>query len=166
MKILPLLCCASILFFSCGGPPKGKVPDLEAGNFLIEEFQLALANSKEIVFIDSSKMGAAIDGSILNLHFFPNSKMKAWVYGNGFSEYRGTFVFPGNNRVEIHLEKQIWPELILSKNGDHFLLTRTDGLRSLTKYFYYKNDDGTRSLGDDGDIYPGAESKIFPFTQK
>jgi hypothetical protein len=166
MKNCLLLFCAFILLISCSKQTREQTKSSDTGNLLVEEFQHALSNKKEIVFKDSSHLGATTDGAILDLHFFTNSQLMAYTWGNGFSYYSGTYTFPGNNRVEIHLKDQNWPELVLSKEGERFQLKRTDGLRSLTKHIIFTNKDGTRSLINDGDIYPEAESRIFPFTQR
>ena len=166
MKRFFLVSCASILLFSCGEPSRELIPITDTGNLFVEELQLALGENEVIVFMDSSGMGAAMDRAILDLHFSPNFKLMAYTWGNGFSYHHGTYAFPGNNRVEIHLDDQDWPELILSKEGDRFLLKRADGLRSLTKHIVFTNKNGSRSLVNDGDIYPEAELRIFPFTQK
>ncbi len=166
MKLHLLLFWLTFLSLSCKEQSREFPPDSETGNSLANEFQLALKNKQEIVFIDSSNRGASMDGSILNLHFFENSKLHAYTYGNGFSNYLGSYAFPGNNRIEIQLKDQDWPELVLSKEGDRFFLRRRDGSRSLTNHIVFTDKDGTRSVISDGDIYPEAESRIFPLKQK
>lgn len=130
-------------------------------------FQEAIDRHGEIVFKDSSNLGADFDGSILTLHFLPNSKVLLHTWGNGFSNYSGTYAFTEHDGIELSLSNQSWPRLRLSREGDLFVLNRQDGLSSLTKSFIHTDlDNGVRTIVDDGDIYPEARSLIFPLTQR
>lgn len=154
---LPLLLAS--LFWGCK-------PDVERAD-LSKLFYEAINEHEEIVFKDSSNLGANIDGSILTLHFFPNSKVQLYTTGNGFSNYSGTYAFTGDDGIELSLGDQSWPPLRLSREGDLFILERQDGLRSLTKSFIHTDrENGIRTIVDDGDIYPEARPLIFPLTQR
>ena len=130
-------------------------------------FYEAINRHGEIVFKDSSNLGANMDGSILTLHFFPDSKVHLYTWGNGFSNYSGTYAFTAHNGIELSLGDQSWPRLRLTREGDVLSLEREDGLRSLTKSFIHTDrESGVRSIVDDGDIYPEARLSIFPLTQR
>lgn len=134
---------------------------------LSELFQEAVHRHGEMVFKDSSHLGADSDGSILTLHFLPDSKVWLYTWGNGFSYYSGTYTFTGPDELELSLDRQIWPRLRLAREGDVFILERADGLRSLTKsYVHTDGESGVRTVVDDGDIYPEARPFIFPLTQR
>jgi hypothetical protein len=130
-------------------------------------FQEAIDREGEVVFKDSSKLGADADGSILTLHFRPDTKVVLHTWGNGFSNYSGTYAFTEQNGIELSLENQSWPRLRLTREGDVFVLQRQDGLSSLTKsYVHTDRETGVRTIVDDGDIYPEARPLIFPLTQR
>ena len=155
--VLPLL-LASLL---CGCKS-----DTERADFS-KLFYDAINRRGEIVFKDSSNLGAEMDGSILTLHFLPDSKVHLYTWGNGFSNYSGTYAFTDHNGIELSLIDQSWPRLRFTRGGDLFILERQDGLRSLTKSYVHKDrENGIRTIVDDGDIYPEARPSIFPLTQR
>lgn len=144
----------------------GCKSDIERAD-LSKLFLEVINTHEEIVFKDSSNLGANIDGSILTLHFAPDSKVRLYTTGNGFSNYSGTYAFTENNGIELSLSDQSWPQLRLTREGDFFILERQDGLRSLTKSFIHTDrESGVRTIVDDGDIYPEARPLIFPLTQR
>ena len=154
--LLPLL---ASLFCGC-------TSDTERGD-LSKLFCEAINRHGEIVFKDSSNLGANTDGSILTLHFIPNSKVRLYTWGNGFSNYSGTYAFTEHNGIELSLSDQSWPRLRLTREGDLFILKRQDGLRSLTKSFIHTDrENEVRTIVDDGDIYPEARPLIFPLTER
>lgn len=130
-------------------------------------FHEAINRHGEMVFKDSSNLGADSDGSILSLHFLPDSKVWLYTWGNGFSNYSGTYTFTTPNEIELSLDRQIWPRLRLAREGGLFILERLDGLRSLTKSYVHTDlESGVRTIVADGDIYPEARLSIFPLTQR
>jgi hypothetical protein len=130
-------------------------------------FYEAINSHQEIVFKDSSNLGAKMDGSILTLHFFPNSKVRLYTWGNGFSNYSGTYAFTEHNGIELSIGDQSWPRLRLTREEDLFILDRLDGSKSLSKSFIHTDlKNGVRTIVDDGDIYPEARPLIFPLTQR
>lgn len=157
MKFALLLLLAS-LFWGCQS-------DIERAD-LSKLFYEAINRHEEIVLKDSSNLGANMDGSILTLHFFPNSKVRLYTWGNGFSNYSGTYAFTDQNEIELSLGNQSWPRLHLTSEGDFFILERQDGLKSLTKSFIHTDQNGVRTRVDDSDIYPEARPLIFPLTQR
>lgn len=153
---LPLL--AALL---CGCTSRTEQGDLS------KLFHEAIDRDGEIVFQDGSNLGADADGSILTLHFLPDAKVVLHIWGNGFSNYSGTYAFTEHNGIELSLSDQSWPRLRLSREGDLFRLQRQDGLSSLTKsYIHTDRATGVRTIVDDGDIYPEARPLIFPLTQR
>lgn len=140
-------------------------PEIERDG-LADRFEEAINRHGEIVFIDSSNLGASMDGSILSLHFLPDSRLYLYTWGNGFSNYSGTYAFIENNGIELFLDDQSWPRLRLSNKSDLFILERQDGHKSLTKSFIHTDQNGVRTNVDDGDIYPEARPLIFPLTQR
>ena len=133
---------------------------------MANQFVAAINERKEMVFIDSSKLGASMDGAILSLHFFPDSKVRLYTWGNGFSNYPGTYAFTGGNRIDLSFATQSWPPLRLLSRGNGFIIERQDGLKSLTKSYIHTDQIGVRTNVDDGDIYPDALPLIFPLTQR
>jgi hypothetical protein len=133
---------------------------------LADQFEEEINRHEEIVFIDSSNLGASMDGSILSLHFFPDSKIHLYTWGNGFSNSPGTYAFTENNGIELIFDDQSWPRLRLLNEGDLFILDRQDGLKSLTKSYIHTDQNGVRTKIDDADIYPEARPLIFPLTQR
>jgi len=132
---------------------------------LIRAFTEAV-DKQEMVFIDSSNRGASMDGAILSLHFFPDAKIQIYTWGNGFSNYTGSYTVTENNEMTLSFKTQSWPRLRLSAKGDSFVIERLDGLTSLTKSFVHTDENGVRRIVDDGDIYPEARPFIFPLTQR
>ena len=133
---------------------------------LANQFEEAININKEIVFIDSSNLGASRDGAILSLHFFAGFKVHLYTSGNGFSDYAGTYAFTDNNGIELSFTAQSWPRLRILKKGNLFTLERQDGLKSLKKSYIHTDQNGIRRQVDDGDIYPEAQLLIFPLTQR
>jgi len=133
---------------------------------LVNQFEKEINRNKELVFIDSSHLGASMDGAILSLHFFPDSKVHLYTWGNGFSNYPGTYVFTENNGIELSFTDQKWPRLQILNEGNLLTLGRQDGLKSLEKSFVHTNQFGIRRQVDDGDIYPEARPLIFPLTRR
>ncbi|MBL9081732.1 MAG: hypothetical protein JNK76_08005 [Planctomycetales bacterium] len=158
MKFALLLLPAALL---CGCASRTE-PEV-----LSKLFQAAIEREGEVVFKDSSQLGADADGSILTLHFRPDAKVHLYTWGNGFSNYSGTYAFTEQNGIELSLSDQSWPRLRLVREGDLFVLRRQDGLSSLTKsYVHTDRETGVRTIVDDGDIYPEARPLIFPLTQR
>ena len=158
MKLaLPFLLAASSV--GCSQPGMEQAP-------LTDRFEEAIHRNEEIVFVDSSNLGASMDGSILSLHFFPDSRVHLYTWGNGFSNYPGTYAFTEDHGIELFLEDQSWPLLRLSGEVDSFVLERQDGRRSLTRSHIHTDQEGLRTRIDDADIYPEARSLIFPLTQR
>ena len=158
MKLAFPLLLAS-LFCGCKPDPEGE--DLS------KLFYESITKHEEIVFKDSSNLGANRDGSILTLHFFPNSTARLYTWGNGFSNYSGTYAFTGHNGIELSLDDQSWPRLRLTREDDLFVLERQDGIKSLTNsYIHTDRENGVRTIVDDGDIYPEARPLIFPLIQR
>ncbi|WP_395739523.1 hypothetical protein [Prosthecobacter sp.] len=133
---------------------------------LAPQFKEKIKKNKELVFIDSSHLGASMDGAILSLHFFADSKVHLYTWGNGFSNYPGTYAFTENNGIDLSFADQRWPRLRLSKQGDLLALGRRDGLKALEKSYVHTDENGTRREVDDGDIYPEARPLIFPLIQR
>jgi hypothetical protein len=133
---------------------------------LVDQFEQEITRNKELVFIDSSHLGASADGAILSLHFFADSKVHLYTWGNGFSNYPGTYAFTENNVIELSFTEQRWPHLRILNEGNLFTLARKDGLKSLGKSFVHTDQNGIRRQVDDGDIYPEARPLIFPLTQR
>ena len=154
---LTLLLAACLLSCSRSETESANLPD---------PFVKAINEQQEIVFMDSSNLGASMDGSILSLHFFPHSNVHLYTWGNGFSNYRGTYTFTENNGFELSFEDQCWPPLRLSNKEGQFIIERQDGLRSLTKSFIHTDQNGVHTKVDDGDIYPEARHLIFPLGQR
>lgn len=140
-------------------------PQLQNAN-LVDQFEQEINRNKELVFIDSSNLGASWDGAILSLHFFPGSKVHLYTWGNGFSNYPGTYAFTENNGIELSFKDQRWPRLRILNEGNLLTLGRMDGLKSLEKSFVHTDQNGIRRPVDDGDIYPEARPLIFPLTQR
>ena len=132
---------------------------------LKKHFEEEISRHEEVVFRDSSNLGAKMDGSILTLHFAPASKVRLYTWGDGFSNYSGKYTLPEKNVIELDLEGQSWPELSLSREGGLFILNRRNGIRSLTKSHILTDRNGVRTSVDDADIYAEARSLIFPLTQ-
>lgn len=121
----------------------------------------------ELVFADQSKLGAKEDGSILNIHFFPDSTVTVSTYGNGFSSYRGEYELRNDSTVVLKFKNQRWPTLKITEKNGVILLKREDGKSSLGKYIVSsRKPDGSEILVDDYDIYPEAKNKIFPMIEK
>ena len=133
---------------------------------LVNQFEKEINRNKELVFIDGSHLGASMDGAILSLHFFADSKVHLYTWGNGFSNYPGTYAFTGNNGIELSFTNQKWPRLHILNEGNLLALARMDGLKSLENSFVYTDQNGIRRQVDDGDIYPEARPLIFPLTQR
>lgn len=150
-----------LVAFSCGCTSSTEPGDLS------QLFQEAIDRDGEVVFKDGSQLGADADGSILTLHFRPDAQVVLHTWGNGFSNYSGTYSFTEHNGIELSLEDQSWPRLHLTREGDVFVLRRQDGLNSLTKsYVHTDRETGVRTVVDDGDLYPEARPLIFPLTQR
>lgn len=158
MKLALILLLATS-FLGCS---RSEIKEADLAN----QFEEAITRNEEIVFIDSSNLGASMDGSILSLHFFPDSKVHLYTWGNGFSNSPGTYAFTENNGIELSFDDQSWPRLRLSNTGNLFILERQDGLKSLTKSYIHTDQDGVRTKVDDSDIYPEARPLIFPLTQR
>ena len=151
-----------MVFFSCCYSAQSKPPLNKSAVIEFNKLLHSLPTKEKLIFSDNSKQGAKVDGSIIHLHFFKNNKLQAYTFGRGFSVYHGSYTLLDGNKVKVNFENQIWPELILSKEGRDFVLERSDGLKSLTGHIIFTDDDGQKSMVNDLDIYPEAESKIFP----
>ncbi|MBA4016672.1 MAG: hypothetical protein C0483_05745 [Pirellula sp.] len=133
---------------------------------LVNQFEKEINRNKELVFIDSSQLGASLDGAILSLHFFADAKVHLYTWGNGFSNYPGTYAFTENNGIELSFADQRWPRLRILNEGNLLTLGREDGLKSLEKSFVHTDEKGMRRPVDDEDLYPEARPLIFPLTQR
>ncbi|WP_395751319.1 hypothetical protein [Prosthecobacter sp.] len=133
---------------------------------LVPQFKEEINKKKELVFIDSSHLGASMDGAILSLHFFVDSKVHLYTWGNGFSNYPGTYAYTEDNGIDLSFADQKWPRLRLLKQGNLLALGRKDGLKALEKSFVHTDENGTRRQVEDGDIYPEARPLIFPLVQR
>ncbi|MBE2286790.1 MAG: hypothetical protein IAE77_25255 [Prosthecobacter sp.] len=162
LRFLTSLWVVGILAAVCPGCGRS---DVGTGD-LAERFDEALRRSQEIVFVDRSNLGASWDGAIVSLHFFPDSKVHLYTWGNGFSNHAGTYEFTKNNGLTLSLTDQSWPPLRLLAEGDSFVLERQDGLTSLTRSHILTDPNGVRRKMDDADIYPQARSLIFPLVQR
>lgn len=162
LRLLTSLWVVGILTAVCPGCSRSDVGTVD----LAGRFHEALRRSQEIVFVDRSNLGASWDGAIVSLHFFPDSKVHLYTWGNGFSNHGGTYEFTENNGLKLSLTDQSWPPLRLLTEGDSFVLERQDGLKSLTRSHIRTDPNGVRRNVDDSDIYPQARSLIFPLVQR
>ncbi|MGC3969520.1 MAG: hypothetical protein QM775_19825 [Pirellulales bacterium] len=151
-----------VLAFTLAACSKTQPPNANLAN----QFEKEIDRNKELVFIDGSNLGASTDGAILSLHFFADSKVHLYTWGNGFSNYSGTYAFTDNDGIELSFTNQRWPRLRILNEGNSLTLGRQDGLKSLDKSYVHTDENGVRRQVDDADIYPEARPLIFPLTPR
>lgn len=157
-----------VFFILLGCKPQSEqVIKISPEPTLSQQFYSAMKDRERLIFGDSSKLGASMDGSIMNMHFFKDGRLFVETFGNGFSQYVGKYQLSRDGQLKVLLQNQEWPILVISKDEEGYRIHRKDGLLSLTNHIVVKGPDG--SIVDryrDFDIYPEAEGKIFPFVQK
>lgn len=116
-------------------------------------FMRILESGQEIVFVDSAEAGARTDSASFELRFSAGSKLDLEEFGYGIDIIPGKYSIH-EREVTLLFDKrwnEPWPTLTLSVEGDQFLLSRKDGLRSFKEHL---------------NVWPEAVERIFPLRAK
>lgn len=159
MKSTLVSCLALLALVGCGeSETSSKRDESLVDTSPAITFMRTLESGHEIVFIDSAEAGARSDSASFELRFSANSKLSLREYSYSIDITPGTYSIRGDEVTLIIDERNVfeetknrWPTLTLSIEGDQFLLSRNDGLRSFKEH---------------NNVYPEAVERIFPLRAK
>lgn len=154
MKFFLAGCLALLVLLGCGESQTSSernAPSVDTSP--AHTFMRALESGREIVFVDSAEAGPRSDAASFELRFTKDSRLNMEQFGYGIDIVPGMYSIH-DNEVTLSFDErrdQPWPNMTLSIEGDQFLLSRNDGLRSFKEHW---------------NVWPEAVERIFPLRAK